>query len=79
MWSYGKEGRGESGPRTITIETQCRQHQSAVPQEVSKITPSSVPGVDGMLFPSCSSVSPPFELSLSAGQMLLFSNLRVLN
>lgn len=43
VWSYGKEGRGENGPRTITIETQCRQHQSAVPREVSKITPSSVP------------------------------------
>lgn len=79
VWSYRKEGRGESGPRTITIETQCRQHQSAVPQEVSKITPSGVPGVDGILIPSCSSVSLPFKLSLSAGQMLLFSNLRVLN
>lgn len=76
--SYGEEGWA-SGPRTITIETQCRQHQSAVPQEVSEITPWGVPGVDGKPIPSCSSVSSPLELSLSAGQMLLFSNLRILN
>lgn len=46
LWG-GAGNRGGDGPRTITVETLCRQHQSAVPQEVSKITPWGVPWVDG--------------------------------
>lgn len=37
-------GGGDTSPCTITIETWCRQHHSAVPQEVSKITPWVVQG-----------------------------------
>lgn len=72
--SYGEVGGEANGPCTITIETQCRQYQSAVPQEAAEITPRVSRGSIGIPIPSCSSVAPPLELSLSAGQMLLFSN-----
>lgn len=39
-----EEEVGGAGPCTITIETGCRQHHSAVLQEVSKITPWEVYG-----------------------------------